>query len=106
MKIFLIIKLSKAPLSIIVLATLWCPIRILMTKGRFLSDRFASGWSSGLNERSILDHLILLLGSIHWARLISCWSFFPCVLEARDMLPLKITLISPIYSSLSESSRR
>jgi hypothetical protein len=31
---------------------------------------------------------------------------FPCVLEAMDMLPPKITLISPICSLLSESTRR
>jgi hypothetical protein len=95
MKVFLIIKLSEAPLSIRVLATLWHPIRILTRKGRIPSDSSASGWSSGLNEMSISDHLILHPGSICWARLISHWSFFPYVLEVRDMLPPKIILISP-----------
>jgi hypothetical protein len=106
MKVFLIIKFSKAPLSIKVLATLCRPIRILMMKGRFLSDNSMSRWSSGLNEMSASDHLILLPGSIHWARLISRWSFFPCVLEAMDILPPKITLINPICSSPSESTQR
>jgi hypothetical protein len=106
MKVFLIIKFSEAPLSIKVLTTLCHPIGILTMKGSLLSDSSVSGWSSGLNEMSASDHLILLLGSIHWARLISCWSFFPCVLEVISMLPPNITLISPIYSSLSESVRR
>jgi hypothetical protein len=64
MKVFLIIKFSEAPLSIKVLATLCRSIRILMTKGRFLSDNFVSGWSSGPNEMSALDHFILLPGSL------------------------------------------
>jgi hypothetical protein len=105
-KVFLIIKFSEAPLSIKVLATLCHPIDILTMKGSFLSDSSVSGWSSGLNEMSASDHLILLPGSIHWERLISCWSFFPYVLEVISMLPPNITLISPIYSSLSESVRR
>jgi hypothetical protein len=50
--------------------------------------------SSGPNEMPTLDHFILLSGSIHWARLISCLSFFPYVLEVMDMLPPKTTLIS------------
>jgi hypothetical protein len=103
-KVFLIIKFSEAPLSIKVLATLWHSIGILTTKGKFLSDSSVNRWSSGLNEMSALGHLILLPGSIHWARLISHWSFFPYVLEAMDILPLKITLISPICSSLTESA--
>jgi hypothetical protein len=105
MKIFIIIKFSEAPLSIKVFCTLGRPIGILTMKGRFLSDSSVSGWSSGPNEMSTLDHLILLLGSIRWARLISRWSFFPYVLEVMDMFPLKITLISPICSSPSESAR-
>jgi hypothetical protein len=71
MMVFLIIKFSEAPLLIKVLATLWHLIGILMMKDKFLSDNFASGWSSGLNEMSTSDHLILLHGPIHWARLIS-----------------------------------
>jgi hypothetical protein len=106
MNVFLIIKFSEARLSIKVLATLCHPIGILTTKGRFQSNNFVSGWSFGLNKMPTSDHLILLPGSIHWARLISRWSFFPYVLEAMDMLPLKITLISPICSSSSESTRR
>jgi hypothetical protein len=87
MKVFLIIKFSEAPLSIKVLATLCRSIGILTTKGRFLSDSSISRWSSGPNEMPTLDHLILLSGSIRWARLISHWSFFPYVLEVMDMLP-------------------
>jgi hypothetical protein len=105
-KVFLIIKFSEAPLSIKVLATLRHPIRILMMKGRFLSDSCVSRWSSSLNEMSVSDHLILLPGSICWARLIPRWSFFPCVLEVMDMLHPNTTLISPIYSSPFESTRR
>jgi hypothetical protein len=77
MKVFLIIKFNEAPLSIKFLATLWRPIRILTMKDRFLSDSSVSGWSSGLNEMSALDHPILLPGSICRTRLISRWSFFP-----------------------------
>jgi hypothetical protein len=50
MKVFLIIKFSEAPLSIKVLATLCRSIRILTTKGKFLSDNSVSGWSSGPNK--------------------------------------------------------
>jgi hypothetical protein len=64
MKVFLIIKFSEALLSIKILATLCYPIRILMMKGRFLSDSSVSRWSSGPNEMLASDHLILLLGSI------------------------------------------
>jgi hypothetical protein len=106
MKVFFIIKFSDVQLSIRVLVTLCRPIGILTTKGKFLSDNSMSGWSSDPNEISTLDHLILLLGTIRWARLISRWSFFPCVLEAMDMLPLKMMLISLISSSPSESTRR
>jgi hypothetical protein len=106
MKVILIIKFSEAPLSIKVLATLYRSIRILMTKGRFLSDSSVSGWSSSPNEMSVSDHLILLPGSICWARLISRYIFFPYVLEAMDMLPLKMSLISAICSSSSGSTRR
>jgi hypothetical protein len=53
MKVFLIIKLSEAPLSIRVLATLWHPVGILTMKDRFLSDNSMSEWSSGPNEMSI-----------------------------------------------------
>jgi hypothetical protein len=98
-------KAQRAPLSIKVLATLCRPTGILTTKGKFLSDNSVSGLSSGPNEMPTLDHLILRPGSIHWARLISRWSFFPYVLEVMDMLPLKITLIYAICSSLSGSSR-
>jgi hypothetical protein len=42
-KVFLIIKFSKTPLSIKVLATLYRPIGILTTKDRFLSDNSVSG---------------------------------------------------------------
>jgi hypothetical protein len=87
MKVFLIIKFSETPLSIKVLATLWRPIEILTMRGRFQSNSSVSGWSSDPNEISASDHLILLPGSIRWARLISRWSFFPCVLEVMDMLP-------------------
>jgi hypothetical protein len=80
MKVFLTIKFNKAPLSINVLATLCHPIGILTMKGKFLSDIFVSEWSSGPNEISTLDHFILLPSSIHWARLISHWSFFPLCL--------------------------
>jgi hypothetical protein len=106
MKVFLIINFSEAPLSIKVLTTLCHPIEILTTKGRFLSDSSMSGWSSGPKEMSASDHLILLPGSIRWTRLILRWSFFPYVLEAMDMLPLKMTLISAICSSPSGSTRR
>jgi hypothetical protein len=106
MKVFLIIKFSEDPLLIKVLATLCRPIGVLTMKGRFLSDGSVFVWSSGLNEIPTSDHLILLPGSIHWARLISRGSFHPCVLEAMDMLPLKITLISPICLSMSKSTRR
>jgi hypothetical protein len=64
MKVFLIIKFSEAPMSIKVLATLWRPIGILTTNGRFLSDSSVSRWSSGPNEMSASDHIILLPGSI------------------------------------------
>jgi hypothetical protein len=106
MKIFLIIKFIEVPLSVNVLATLCRPFGILTTKGRFLLDSSVSGWSSGLNEMSTSDHLIRHPGSICWAKLISRWSFFPRVLEAMDILPLKMTLISSICSSPSESTRR
>jgi hypothetical protein len=105
MKVFLIIKFSEAPLSIRVLSTLWRPIRILTMKGRFLSNSSVSGWSSGSNGTSTSNYLILLPGSIRWARLISRWSFFPCILRTMDMLPPKITLISPICSSSIESAQ-
>jgi hypothetical protein len=71
MKVILIIKFSEALLSIKVLITLWHPIGILMTKDRFLSGSSVSQWSSGSNEMSASDHLILLPGSIRWDRLIS-----------------------------------
>jgi hypothetical protein len=103
-KVFLIMRFNEAPLSINILATLCHLIGILMMNGKFLSDSSVSGWSSGPNEMSTPDHLILLPGLIHWARLISRWSFFPCVLEAIGMLPLKITLISAISSSPLGSS--
>jgi hypothetical protein len=106
MKVFLIMRFREAPLSIEVLATLCYPMGILTVKGKFLSNSSISRWSSGSNEILILDHFILLPGSIRWARLISCWSLFPCVLEVIDMLPLKITLISLICSSPLESTRR
>jgi hypothetical protein len=64
MKVFIIIKLSEAPLSIRVLTTLWRPIGILTMKGEFLSDSSVSRWFSGPNEMSISNHLILLPGSI------------------------------------------
>jgi hypothetical protein len=105
MKVFLIIKFSEAPLLIKVLATLCHPIGISMMKGRFLSDNSMSRWSSDLNEISTSDHLILLPGSICWARLISRWSFFPYILEVMDMLPPKMSLISAICSSPSGSTR-
>jgi hypothetical protein len=71
MKVFLIIKFREALMSIKVLATMCHPIEILTMKGRFLSDSSVSGWSSGLNEMATSDHLILLPGSIRWARIIS-----------------------------------
>jgi hypothetical protein len=71
MKIFLIMRFNEAPLSINVLATLCRLIDILTTNGKFLSNSFASWWSSGPNEISTLNHLILLPGLIHWAKLIS-----------------------------------
>jgi hypothetical protein len=104
MKVFYIIKFNEAPLSIKFLATLCRLIRILTMKGRFLLDISISGWSSGTNEMPTSDHLILLPDSIRWAMLISHWSFFPYLLEAMDMLPPKMTLISPICSSPSEST--
>jgi hypothetical protein len=64
MEVFLIIKFSEAQLSIKILVTLWHPIEILTTKGKFLSNSSTSGWSYGLNEMSTLDHLILLPSSI------------------------------------------
>jgi hypothetical protein len=64
MKIFLIMRFKEAPLSINVLATLCHLIGILTTNGKFLSDNSVSGWSSGPNETPMLDHLIILLGSI------------------------------------------
>jgi hypothetical protein len=106
MKVFLIIKFNESPLSINVLATFWRPIEIMTTKGRFFYYSSVSGWSSGLNEVPALDHLILLPGSIRWARLISRWSFFPYAMEVMDLLPPKVTLISPIFSSPSEFARR
>jgi hypothetical protein len=72
MKVFLIISFNEAGLSITVLATLCHPIGIVTMKGKFLSDSTVSAWSSSPNEMLISDHLILLLGSIRWARLISC----------------------------------
>jgi hypothetical protein len=105
MKVFLIMRFNKAPLSINVLATLCHLIGMLTMNDMFLSDSSVSGWSSGPNEISTSDHLILLPGSIHWAMLISHWSFFPCVLEAIDKLLLEIMLIFTICSSLLGSSR-
>jgi hypothetical protein len=71
MKVFLIIKFNEAALLIKVLATLWHPIRILTMKDMFLSDSSVSGWYSNPNEMPASDHLILVPGSICWARLIS-----------------------------------
>jgi hypothetical protein len=64
MKVFLIMRFREAPLSINVLATLCHPIGIFTMKGKFLSDSFVSGWSSGPNEILTLDHFIILLGSM------------------------------------------
>jgi hypothetical protein len=64
MNVLLIKRFNEAPLSIIVLATLCRPIGILTTNGKFLSDSSVIGWSSGPNEISISDHLILLPVSI------------------------------------------
>jgi hypothetical protein len=89
-----------------VLATLCCPIRSLTTKGKFRLDNSVIGWSSGPNEMSTSDHFIFLFGSMHWARLLSLSSFSPCVFEAMDRMPPKITLISSIWSSLSIFTRR
>jgi hypothetical protein len=106
MKVFLMIRINEASLSISVLATLCRPIGNLTTNGKFLSDSYVSGWSSGLNDISTSDHFIILPGSMRWAKLISRSSFFPCVFKAMDMLPLKITLISPICSSPLGSTQR
>jgi hypothetical protein len=103
--VFLMMRLSEAPLSMRVLATLCRPIRSLTTKGKFRLDNFVVGWSSGPNEMSTLDHFIHRSGSMRWAKLISLSSFFPCVFEAMYKLPPKITLISSIWSSLSVSAR-
>jgi hypothetical protein len=65
MNIFFMMRLSEVPLSIRVLATLCRPIGSLITKGKFQLDISVSGWSLCLNEMSILDHFILLSGSIH-----------------------------------------
>jgi hypothetical protein len=64
MNVLLIKRFNEAPLSIIVLATLCHPIGILTMNGKFLSDSSVIGWSSGPNEISTSDHLILLPGSI------------------------------------------
>jgi hypothetical protein len=104
MKVFLMMRFSEAPLSTRVLATLCHPIGSLTTKGKFQLDSFVSGWSSGPNDMSMSAHFILLSGLMRWARLISHSSFFPCVFEAMDILPSKITLISYIWSLLSRSA--
>jgi hypothetical protein len=106
MKVFLMIRINEAPLSIGVLATLCRPIGNLTTNSKFLSDSYVSGWSSGLNDISTSHHFIILPGSMDWAKLISRSSFFPCVFEAMDMLHLKITLISPMCSSPLGSTQR
>jgi hypothetical protein len=106
MKVFLMMRFSEAPLSIRVLATLCRPTESLTTKGMFRSDSSVSGWSFGLNEISTSNHFIFLPESMRWAKMISHSSFFSCAFEVMGMLPLKITLISPIWSSLSGSTWR
>jgi hypothetical protein len=106
MKVFLMIRFNETPLSISVLGTLCRPISNLITNDKFLSNSYVSGWSSGPNDISTSDHFIILHGLMCWAKLISRSSFFPCVFEVMDMLPPRITLISPICSSPSGSSRR
>jgi hypothetical protein len=105
MKVFLMIRFNEAPLLISVLTTLRCLMGNMTTNGKFLSDNSIFGWSSGLNNISTSDHFIIFPGSMRWAKLISYLSLFPCVFEAMDMLPLKIMLISPIYSSPSGSTQ-
>jgi hypothetical protein len=106
MKVFLIMRLRDASLSIRVLATLCRPIESLTTKGKFRLDNFVSRWSSCPNEMSMLDHFNLLFGSLRWARLISLSSFFPYVFKTMDTLPPNISLISSIWSSLSGSAHQ
>jgi hypothetical protein len=104
MKVLLMIRFNQASLSVSVLTTLCRPIGKLTMNGKFLSDNSVSGWSSAPNYISMLDHFIILPGSMRWAKLISHLSLFPYVFEAMDMLPTKIMLISPICSSPSGSA--
>jgi hypothetical protein len=91
MKVFLMIRFIEAPLSINVLVILYCPIGYLTTNGKFLSDSSVSGWSSGLNVISMLDHFIHLLGSMCYAKLISAMlrsaSLAPCCANAMSGEP-------------------
>jgi hypothetical protein len=64
MNVFLMMRLSEAPLLTRVLATLCHPIMSLTTKVKFQLDNYISGWSSGPNEMPVLDHFILLFSSI------------------------------------------
>jgi hypothetical protein len=65
MKVFLIMRLREALLSINVLATLCHPIGIFTMKGMYLSDSFVFGWFSGPKEILTSNHFIILLGSMH-----------------------------------------
>jgi hypothetical protein len=62
MKVFLMIRFTKAPLSINILATLCRLIGSLTMNDKFLSDSSVYEWSCGLNEMSTSDHLIILPG--------------------------------------------
>jgi hypothetical protein len=64
MNVFLIMRIREVPLSINVLATLYCLIGIFTTEGKFLSDSSVSGWSSGPNEMLTSDNFIILPGSM------------------------------------------
>jgi hypothetical protein len=64
MKVFLIMRFIEALLSINVLDTLCCLIRIFTMKGKFLLDSSVSKWSSGPNVILTSDHFIILLGSM------------------------------------------
>jgi hypothetical protein len=64
LNVFLMMRLSEAPLLIRVLATLCRLIRSLTTKGKFQRDNSVVGWSSGPNEMSVSDYFILLSGSM------------------------------------------
>jgi hypothetical protein len=61
MKVFLMIRFNEAPLLITVLVTLCRPIGNLTMNGKVLSDSSVTGWSSGPNDMSMLDHLVILL---------------------------------------------